>query len=275
MNIGAELRMGFNAIGRTIAEHPRIATAVGLGALGIGALALTACTSQQPAKEGTTFASDTFGDYDSNRDGSIGLDESRRGWGQDRSVSYQQRIDPYYVRVYSNHYHDSWQMSVDKIVRAAGGNDAVASWQEIGDFAVRTYDAADRKGVKDGVLDAREQQQFLREYGADRVDYRSDYTGTTYTDVWSPEYTNPDPGPVYVPSEPRDPDPGPVYDPSEPNGSDPGPVYNPGGSGNSTDPGNSDDGPVYGDTGGNSGGYNPGGTGSSDDDNGPVYTTTG
>jgi hypothetical protein len=156
--------------GHFVAEHKRAFIAGGAVAAGAGVLlALTACAPRQP-KDGATFASDEFGAWDTApADGSIALDEAlvpmRHVYTKEREMSRFRSGDTVTISGYRETYETTWNSSIAPLVRAAGGTDAVASWEELGKFALDHYDTAGKTGEKDGVLSGAEQRAFLREYG--------------------------------------------------------------------------------------------------------------
>ncbi|MCW2960634.1 MAG: hypothetical protein JWM90_1021 [Thermoleophilia bacterium] len=197
-------------------------TAVGATAVGLG---LAACTPTPP-KDPQTMAVDEFGEYDANGDDGVGSDEATLHWETDiypRTTS--NRIGDW---VYSTteQRRDTFDTSIEKLVRASKGNDAVASWQEIGNFALKRFDQD-----KDNMLDRGEVGNFIQEYGADKYNQRTEVLSTydhlpDYDPIrrdtdndpgWDPGWGGSDPG--YDPgSGGSDPGTGPGTTPVDPNG---------------------------------------------------------
>jgi hypothetical protein len=241
--------MGFNAISAikgAVSAHPKSTKAVlvGTGVAGV-ALGVTACVSSPPT-DAKTVASNLFHPFDKNHDSSIAPDEAtieKTRYGREDNVTFRfKNQDGSYTETgTTKQYEQTYDNSVDKIRSAAGGADAIASWQEIGDFALKNFDKADKEGVKDGMLDGKEQRKFKAEYGEKRVNFgTAEQVSSTvfFRQVDSPTFSsgivysdkpNYDSGPIY--------DGGPIYDDGPIR--DDGPVYDDGPV--------RDEGPSYGD----------------------------
>lgn len=176
MNIGNQL----GVVARAIGAHPK---ALKLGLLGTGlagsAALLTGCSTKDskpdPATDAATVASNMYHDFDANHDGSISPDESSipqaRTWNQD-TVNVRFPIgNGQFTEIGSTKtYRQNYDRSIDKVRAAAGGADAIASWQEIGKFALDNFDQPGRFGLKDHKLDATEQANFAQAYGEQDID---------------------------------------------------------------------------------------------------------
>lgn len=217
-----------SALKHTMAEHPRATKVIGTAAGAAGLIGVvSACTSKAPPTDASTVASSRYHEFDKNADGSIAPDEAtikmQKTWTDEDMWTRTYIGNGNYLEVGTTKImQQDYERSIDKIRSAAAGADAIASWKEIGDFAVKNFDTPDKNGRKDGMLDGKEQKAFGKAYGEEQRNVGNQQVLSsspfvrTYHDPYyePPRYddgygSNVDPGPIY--DRGSDVDPGPVY----------------------------------------------------------------
>ena len=162
----------------------KIAGAVGL--VGVGALALAACSSEKNPNE---FAMDEFGKFDDKpKDNKWGSNELEKSFIHTRT----QEVNTYRLGDYVHGTRQILQRestdSMRRIFEAAKGNDAVLSLEELTNFAVSKFD-----GDKNGTLNRSERNAFDEAYGVATTRTREVLIGSEPFMRYSPRETYPDP----------------------------------------------------------------------------------